>query len=1036
MAFSRLLYIARAAFCLHRSLGILLLIGLAVCPAYAVAPVVSNFITPNDNATGVSESTSLIVQFDQSVVKGSSGNITIKKYSDDSTVETIAVTSSNVNAAGSAFVTVTLSALGFGTRYYVFIDANALENGSAEGFAGISNKDTWDFTTKDNDGTLSASGTVSEPIALPSTATTSGAAVDIFDFTLTDGGASDGLTLAVTQVVFNTSGTGPFAKVAFRLNGPDAANVSGTYSSGANTLTFSGLTISIANGTSETYTVNAYYSDNTSLTENQTLILSIDGDTDLTVSGTGTQISGANAAITNSTGTTLNITATTVAFTTAPAGSVSGSALTTQPIVTAQDAAGNTDADFTETVTLTEASSGTLSNSTQTATAGVATFTSLAYTATADGESFTLTANDQDGVGTDLSTANASALTADVVATKVVFTTAPAGSVSGSALTTQPVVAAQDANNITDTDFTETVTVTEGSAGTLSNSTQTATAGVATFTSLAYTADGESFTLTANDQDGVGTDLSTANAGALNADVVANKLVFTTQPAPLSPTSGASYDFTTDPVVEAQDANGVKDTGFTDTVTLSETGVGTATYTNNAVAAVAGIATFTGLTTNYAATADGETFGLQADDTAGGAEGDITTLPTSSAITAYTLNTDGTLSAAGTVSEPTALPSTATTTGAAVAIFDFTLADGGTSDGLTLAVTQIVLNTSGTGPFAKVAFRLNGPDAANVSGTYNSGANTLTFSGLAISVANAANETYTVNAYYSDNSNLSENQTLILSIDGDTDLTVSGTGTQMSGANAAVNNGTGSTLSITATQLVLNTAPADTRQVDTNDEVLSGSAFQTQPIVRAHDTAGNLDVDFSDAVSAGKQSGSGQIGGTTSATANAGIATFADLRYDAATDGGIFTLSFDDQSSGSEGDLTAISSSSLSADVVASQWVFSRQPADALSGLAVGTQPELQARDAQGTTDLDFTQTTTLALNTTDSIENSSATANAGTASFSNLKITGIGQGRTLSASGGSITSATSASFDVGQAQATIHFTSNTHVVFDGQKKC
>ena len=245
-----------------------------------------------------------------------------------------------------------------------------------------------------------------------------------------------------------------------------------------------------------------------------------------------------------------------------------------------------------------------------------------------------------------------------------------------------------------------------------------------------------------------------------------------------------------------------------------------------------------------------------------------------------------------------------------------------------------------------------GPDATNVSGTYNSGANTLTFSGLAISVANAANETYTVNAYYSELTNPSENQTLILSIDGDTDLTVSGTGTQMSGANAAVNNSTGSTLSITATQLVLHTAPADTRQVDTNDEVLSGSAFQTLPIVRAHDTAGNLDVDFSDAVSAGKQSGSGQIGGTTSATANAGIATFADLRYDAATDGGIFTLSFDDQTSGSEGDLTAISSSSLSADVVASQWVFSRQPADVLSGLAVGTQPELQARDVQVTYDI------------------------------------------------------------------------------------
>ncbi len=101
--------------------------------------------------------------------------------------------------------------------------------------------------------------------------------------------------------MLTTSGTGPFAKVAFQLKGPDAANISGTYSSG----------------------------DNTSLTENQTLTFSIDGD--LTVSGTDTQMSGANAA-------------------------------------------GNTDVDFTATVTLTEASSGTLNNSTQTATGGIATF--------------------------------------------------------------------------------------------------------------------------------------------------------------------------------------------------------------------------------------------------------------------------------------------------------------------------------------------------------------------------------------------------------------------------------------------------------------------------------------------------------------------------------------------------------------------------------------------------------------------------------------------------------------------------------------
>ena len=147
------------------------------------------------------------------------------------------------------------------------------------------------------------------------------------------------MALAVTQVVLNSSGTGPFSKVTFRLNGPDAANVTGTYNSGTNTLTFSSLSISVADNTSETYTVNAYYNDNTALTENQTLILSVVGDTDLTVSGTGTQM-GAKTAVTNATGSTVAITATHLVFTTQPACSVSGSALTTQPVGTAQDAAG------------------------------------------------------------------------------------------------------------------------------------------------------------------------------------------------------------------------------------------------------------------------------------------------------------------------------------------------------------------------------------------------------------------------------------------------------------------------------------------------------------------------------------------------------------------------------------------------------------------------------------------------------------------------------------------------------------------------
>ena len=81
-------------------------------------------------------------------------------------------------------------------------------------------------------------------------------------------------------------------------------------------------------------------------------MLSLDGDVDLTL-GAGTLMSGGNGTISNSTGSPVVVAATQLVFTTQPSGSVSGSALTTQPIVAAQDAAGNTDTDFAETVTVT-----------------------------------------------------------------------------------------------------------------------------------------------------------------------------------------------------------------------------------------------------------------------------------------------------------------------------------------------------------------------------------------------------------------------------------------------------------------------------------------------------------------------------------------------------------------------------------------------------------------------------------------------------------------------------------------------------------
>ncbi|PIW60180.1 Ig-like domain-containing protein [Shewanella sp. CG12_big_fil_rev_8_21_14_0_65_47_15] len=389
-------------------------------------------------------------------------------------------------------------------------------------FYGFTIVNAIDTPAADSDATLTAAGGVSEPVGLATTIDTVGEAVDIFDFTITDGGTSDSLATTVSQIVVNVIGTSTDAergKITWRLNGPDVSNVTGTYSAGADTITFSGLSMSVANGGNETYTVNAYYNDNTTLTEDHTIILSVDGDTNLTVGGAGTQM-GATTPVTNGSGTTIDVVASQLVFTTQPAGSVSGAALTTQPIIAARDAFGNTDVDFTETITLTEASAGTLTNATQAATAGVATFTNLTYTATADQQAFTLTANDQDGVGSNLPTVDASSVTSDVVATQLVFDTQPAPTsvISGqnTAFSTVPIVSARDANSIVDTGYATGITLaemngagsatmagtgdTDGNGATVSI---TPSSGVATFTGLqmTYTASGgsdETFNLRAS----------------------------------------------------------------------------------------------------------------------------------------------------------------------------------------------------------------------------------------------------------------------------------------------------------------------------------------------------------------------------------------------------------------------------------------------------------------------------------------------------------------------------------------------------------
>ena len=88
-----------------------------------------------------------------------SGNITIKKTSDNSTIEAIAVTDSKITGTGTTQITINpTSALAGQTEYYVLIDASGFDDTSSNSYAGISSTTALSFTTADiSNPTLSSS---------------------------------------------------------------------------------------------------------------------------------------------------------------------------------------------------------------------------------------------------------------------------------------------------------------------------------------------------------------------------------------------------------------------------------------------------------------------------------------------------------------------------------------------------------------------------------------------------------------------------------------------------------------------------------------------------------------------------------------------------------------------------------------------------------------------------------------------------------------------------------------------------------------
>jgi methionine-rich copper-binding protein CopC len=119
----------------------------AVTGSSNVLPTLSSSV-PADDAPNIARDANIVLNFSE-IVNKETGNITIKKTSDNSIVETIDVTSSKVTGDGTTQITINPTSDFFGGfEYYVLIDATAFDDVSSGSYAGISSTTALSFTVE------------------------------------------------------------------------------------------------------------------------------------------------------------------------------------------------------------------------------------------------------------------------------------------------------------------------------------------------------------------------------------------------------------------------------------------------------------------------------------------------------------------------------------------------------------------------------------------------------------------------------------------------------------------------------------------------------------------------------------------------------------------------------------------------------------------------------------------------------------------------------------------------------------------------
>ena len=769
-------------------------------------------------------------------------------------------------------------------------------------------------------------------------------------------------------------------------------------------------------------------------------------------SGTGYTLSVRASGLTGATSAAFDIAAgavTQLVFSVQPATSTAGVTIAPPVEVAAQDSLGNNSSSFTDPVTLTIGTNpggGTLSGTTTVnAALGVATFSDLSIDLGGTGYRLVATA------GALSKTSSAFSINGGV-ATHLAFTVQPTTAAATVSISPTIRVAGLDAFGNTAPSFTGSVTLTIGTnpAGGILSGTTTVTAvnGVAVFPGLSIDKAGNGYTLSA----------ASAGMSAVTSDPFdifpesATRLAFTAQPSDAIAGEAISPAV----MVVVQDAQGNTVTDFTGNVTVELT-AGTGTPGANllgtrTVAAAAGVATFSTLSVNRSGT--GYTLSARSSGLTG-----AVSLPfdiAAGAVSQLVFTVQPVTTTAGATITPAVQVTAQDSLGNTVPSFtaNVTMTIGANPGGGTLLGTTTRAAVAGVAAFSNLSIDKaeTGYRLVATSGSLNKTSNAfsitpgtatrLAFTVQPTSVAAGASISPSVRVAAQDgfgNTATSFVGSVTIAIgtnpsggvlSGTTVVTAAGGVAVFSGLSIdKVGNGytlratasgltaaTSTTFNISAasaTQLAFTAQPSNTT---------AGAPISPAVRVTARDAQGNPASSFIGNVTLVITGGTGTAGATLSGTrtvaAVAGVATFSDLSINRSGTGYTLTAT----ASGLTGAFSAAFNITSGPAIVL---VFTTQPNDAVAGVSIAPPVLVTARDALGNTATAFTSNVTVAITAGTGTAGATLSgtktvaAAAGVASFSTLRIDKSGSGYKLTATSGSLTPDTSASFTINPAAAT-----------------